>query len=259
MLNLKCINFELHEDGIAFVNLNNKPVNALNKNLINDLISIVNYLETNKKCRLVIFRSLQKHFSAGADLKERKSMDSNQTFKFLDKVNSIFNRIENLQIPTIASINGAALGGGLELALCCDIRIASENSYVGLPETSLGIIPGAGGIFRLSKIIGMSKSKYWVFTAQKFTTESAYEDGVIDFMSKDDELLGVTLELAQEILENAPLAIKASKLLFNNISLDSKDLNKLQKKSYSLVIDTEDKKEAIKAFLSKRKPSWKGE
>mgnify|MGYP001158657246 FL=1 len=259
MLNLKCINFELHEDGIAFVNLNNKPVNALNKNLINDLISIVNYLETNKKCRLVIFRSLQKHFSAGADLKERKSMDSNQTFKFLDKVNSIFNRIENLQIPTIASINGAALGGGLELALCCDIRIASENSYVGLPETSLGIIPGAGGIFRLSKIIGMSKSKYWVFTAQKFTTESAYEDGVIDFMSKDDELLGVTLELAQEILENAPLAIKASKILFNNISIDSKDLNKLQKNSYSLVIDSEDKKEAIKAFLSKRKPSWKGE
>ena len=259
MLNLKCINFELHEDGIAFVNLNNKPVNALNKNLINDLISIVNYLETNKKCRLVIFRSLQKHFSAGADLKERKSMDSNQTFKFLDKVNSIFNRIENLQIPTIASINGAALGGGLELALCCDIRIASENSYVGLPETSLGIIPGAGGIFRLSKIIGMSKSKYWVFTAQKFTTESAYEDGVIDFMIKDDELLGVTLELAQEILENAPLAIKASKILFNNISIDSKDLNKLQKNSYSLVIDSEDKKEAIKAFLSKRKPSWKGE
>ena len=259
MLNLKCINFELHEDGIAFVNLNNKPVNALNKNLINDLISIVDYLETNKKCRLVIFRSLQKHFSAGADLKERKSMDSNQTFKFLDKVNSIFNRIENLQIPTIASINGAALGGGLELALCCDIRIASENSYVGLPETSLGIIPGAGGIFRLSKIIGMSKSKYWVFTAQKFTTESAYEDGVIDFMSKDDELLGVTLELAQEILENAPLAIKASKILFNNISIDSKDLNKLQKNSYSLVIDSEDKKEAIKAFLSKRKPSWKGE
>ena len=150
------------------------------------------------------------------------------------------------------------MGGGLELALCCDIRIASENSYVGLPETSLGIIPGAGGIFRLSKIIGMSKSKYWVFTAQKFTTESAYEDGIIDFMSKDDELLGVTLELAQEILENAPLAIKASKLLFNNISIDSKDLNKLQKNSYSLVIDSEDKKEAIKAFLSKRKPSWKG-
>ena len=104
----------------------------------------------------------------------------------------------------------------------------------------------------------MSKSKYWVFTAQKFTTESAYEDGVIDFLSKDDELLGVTLELAQEILENAPLAIKASKLLFNNISTDSKDLNKQQKSSYSLVIDSEDKKEAIKAFLSKRKPSWKG-
>ena len=110
--------------------------------------------------------------------------------------------MKNFPSPTIASINGAALGGGLELALCCDFRIASENAYVGLPETSLGIIPGAGGIIRLSNLIGVSKSKYWIFTAQKFSSESAHQDGVIDFISKDNELLGVTLEIAQEILES---------------------------------------------------------
>lgn len=258
MLNLKYIKYELHEDGIGFINLNNKPVNALNNDIINDLSIIIDHIENEKKCRLVIFRSLQKHFSAGADLKERQKMSSTQTTEFLDNLNSLFNKIENLSIPTIASINGAALGGGLELALCCDIRIASESSYVGLPETSLGIIPGAGGIYRLANLIGLPKSKYWVFTAQKFKTDSAYQDGVVDFISKDNELLGVTLEVAQEILENAPLAIKASKLLFNQVSKNFNDLTKLQKKAYSLVINSEDKKEAIKAFLSKQKPLWKG-
>ena len=258
MLNLKCAKYELHEDGIGFINLNNSPVNALSKQFVSDLASIIDHIENDNKCRLIIFRSLQKHFSAGADLKERKNMTSDQTITFINEVNSIFDRIENLSIPTIASINGAALGGGLELALCCDLRIASENSYVGLPETSLGIIPGAGGLYRLAKLIGLPKSKYWIFTAQKFNAESAYGDGVIDFMSKDEELLGVTLEISQEILENAPLAIKASKTLFNEIFKDANDLRELQNKAYSSVIDTEDKKEAIKAFLSKRKPSWKG-
>ena len=259
MLKLKNIKYEIHDDGIAFINLNNNPVNSLNIETIEDLYKVINDIKKNKKCRLVIFRSLQKHFSAGADLKERKKMTSNETTEFLKKVNKLFNQIEDLPVPTIASIHGAALGGGLELALCCDFRIASEDSMLGLPETSLGIIPGAGGIFRLSKIIGLSKSKYWVFTAQKFSSESAYNDGVIDFLSKDNELLGVTLEVAQEILDNAPLAIKASKSLFNSQYKDSKTLTKLQKDAYSTVIDTKDKKEALKAFGEKRKPKWKGE
>ena len=259
MLKLKNIKYEIHDDGIAFINLNNNPVNSLNIDIIEDLYKVINDIKKNKKCRLVIFRSLQKHFSAGADLKERKKMTSNETTEFLKKVNKLFNQIEDLPVPTIASIHGAALGGGLELALCCDFRIASEDSMLGLPETSLGIIPGAGGIFRLSKIIGLSKSKYWVFTAQKFSSESAYNDGVIDFLSKDNELLGVTLEVAQEILDNAPLAIKASKSLFNSQYKDSKTLTKLQKDAYSNVIDTKDKKEALKAFGEKRKPKWKGE
>ena len=258
MLKIKNIKYEIHDDGIAFINLNNSPINSLNIDTINDLSKVIDDIKLNKKCRLVIFRSLQKHFSAGADLKERKEMSSKDTELFLKKINKVFNEIEILEIPTIASIHGAALGGGLELALCCDFRIASEHSLVGLPETSLGIIPGAGGIFRLSKLIGLSKSKYWIFTAQKFSSESAHNDGVIDFLSKEEELLGVTLEIAQEILNNAPLAIKAAKNLFNNQYKNSSDLLKLQQEVYSTIMETEDKKEALKAFLEKRKPKWKG-
>ena len=185
-------------------------------------------------------------------------METEKGNPFLDKVNILFHKISDIKVPTFSFINGGCLGGGLELALCCDFRVAAENSLLGLPETSLGIIPGAGGIFRLSKISGASKAKYWVFTAQKFSPEAAYKDGVVDFLSKEDELLGVTLEVAQEILENAPLAIKASKTLFNSYFDFNKDLNKIQKEAYSIVVDSKDKKEAIDSFLSKRKPNWKG-
>lgn len=257
MLNLNYIKYEMHDDGIAFINLNNKPVNALSIELIDELENVIEHLYNEPKCRLVIFRSLQKHFSAGADLKQRKKMTIQKTNDFLDKINKVFNKIQNFPMPTIASINGAALGGGLELALCCDFRVASENSYVGLPETSLGIIPGAGGIIRLSNLIGLSKSKYWIFTAQKFSSESAQDDGVIDFISKDNELLGVTLEIAQEILDNAPLALKAAKNLFNKYLESSSKLYAFQKDCYATVTDSQDKMEAIDAFLMKRKPQWK--
>ena len=184
-------------------------------------------------------------------------MPKKATLSFLEKINKLFNDIEDLNVPTIASINGAALGGGLELALCCDFRIATQNSILGLTETSLGIIPGAGGIFRLSKIIGLSKAKYWIYTAQKFSAENAYNDGLVDFIAKDEELLGVTLEISQEILENSPLAINASKKVLNNFLNDRENFEKIQREAYLKVIDSEDKKEALKAFLEKRKPNWK--
>ena len=253
MLNLKYIKYEIHDDGIAFINLNRKPVNALNIIILNELNKVIDDIEKKSRCRLVIFRSLQKHFCAGADLSERKTMSQKETIFFLKTINNLFNKIENLEIPTIGSINGAALGGGLELSLCCDFRIASQDAILGLTESSLGIIPGAGGLFRLSNIIGLSKAKYWVYTAQKFSCENAYSDGLIDFISKDDELLGVTLEISQEILDNAPLSIKSSKKLLNDSFIKFEDK---QLKEYLKIIDSNDKKEGLKAFLEKRKPKW---
>ena len=257
MLNFNLIKYEIHDDGIAFVNLNRKPVNAINLKLLKELDKIINDIKKNPKCKLVIFRSLQEHFSAGADLIERKNMTNQDTLSFLEKINNLFNKIENLSIPTIASINGAALGGGLELALSCDFRIANETAILGLTETSLGVIPGAGGIFRLLNIIGLSKTKYWIYTAQKFSSDNAYNDGLIDFISKDEELLGVTLEIAQEILENAPLAIKASKELLNDSIMNKERFDEIQLEKYLKVINSTDKKEGLKAFEEKRKPKWK--
>ena len=151
MLNLEYIKYEIHDDGIAFINLNREPVNAINLKLLKELDKVIDDIKKTSKCRLVIFRSLQKHFCAGADLIERKVMSKNKTLSFLEKINDLFDRIEHLEIPTICSINGAALGGGLELALCCDFRVANQKAVLGLTETSLGIIPGAGGTQRLPR------------------------------------------------------------------------------------------------------------
>ncbi len=256
MFELNYIKYEIHDDGVAFINLNRNSVNSINIKYINELDKVINDISNSQNVKIVVFRSLQKHFCAGADLKERKNMTEQETLEFIEKINQTFNKIEDLKIPTIASIHGAALGGGLELALCCDFRVASEGSLLGLTETSLGIIPGAGGIFRLLNLIGLSKSKYWIFSAQKFSPEKAYEDGVVDFLSKNDELLGVTLELAQEVLENSPNAIKVSKEMISQIKKNrTKDLM-VQFESYKKVFTSKDKKEALKAFIEKRKPNW---
>lgn len=257
MFNFKYLKYDIHDDGVTFINLNRKPVNAINIELLDELNKVLDDIKSRSDIRVVIFRSLQKHFSAGADLKERSSMNDQDTLKFIDIINEVFNKIEDLKIPTIASINGVALGGGLELALCCDFRIASQNSILGLTETSLGIIPGAGGIFRLINLIGKNKSKYWIFTAQKFSSENAYQEGVIDFISSDEELLGTTLELSQEILDNSPSAIIQAKSFINNIFNDRVKLLKLQLEYYKKVYKSDDKVEALKAFLDKRKPNWK--
>ena len=257
MFNFKYLKYDIHDDGVTFINLNRKPVNAINIELLAELNKVLDDIKSRSDIRVVIFRSLQKHFSAGADLKERSSMNDQDTLKFIDIINEVFNKIEDLKIPTIASINGVALGGGLELALCCDFRIASQNSILGLTETSLGIIPGAGGIFRLINLIGKNKSKYWIFTAQKFSSENAYQEGVIDFISSDEELLGTTLELSQEILDNSPSAIIQAKSFINNIFNDRVKLLKLQLEYYKKVYKSDDKVEALKAFLDKRKPNWK--
>jgi enoyl-CoA hydratase/carnithine racemase len=259
MLNLNYIKYEVHKDGTAFVNISRNHVNSINIKLLEDLDIVVNDISGNSNCKVVIFRSSQKHFCAGADLKERKDMNEKETFDFLSKINNVFDSISNLPCPTICSINGAALGGGLELALSCDFRIASDTACVGLTETSLGVIPGASGIYRLFHLIGSSKSKYWVFTAQKFSAAVAHEDGVIDIITSEEELLGTTLEVAQEILDNAPLAIKYSNQIFKSLRVNKSAFDKEQKEAYKKVINTKDKSEAITAFFEKRKPKWKNE
>ena len=114
-------------------------------------------------------------------------------------------------MPTIAAINGYCLGGGTELSLCCDFRVAEDSAFLALPEVGLGIIPGAGGTQRLPRLIGISKAKYWIYSARKFSSEEAFIDGVVDFLSPDGEVLETAIDLASELIVNAPLALRASK------------------------------------------------
>ena len=164
-----------------------------------------------------------------------------------------------MPFPTISSIKGAVLGGGFELALCCDFRVAEDSSILGLPEASLGIIPGAGGTQRLPRLIGPSKAKYWIYSARKFSAEEAFIDGVVDFLSPDGEVLERGIYLANELMQSAPLSLRASKYAISKGSLLSLDDGlKVEKDAYRMTLHSKDRAEGIKAFTQKRQPKWLG-
>ena len=240
--------------------LDNPPVNALSKELIMELNESLDWLEKNDNFSLVVIIGENKHFCAGADLKERQSMNDDEVSAFVGSVSDTFHRIAEISSPTLAGINGTCFGGGLELALACDFRVMSDQGFIGLKETSLGIIPGAGGTQRLPRLMGVSKAKYWIFSGQSFTPEEALEDGVIDWLVASDDLKTAIDEITKDIVCNAPLALKAAKRAINEgLDLPMKDGLKTENNNYKKIINTEDRREALKAFLEKRTPRWKGE
>ncbi len=249
----------IQSDGLVFVTIDRPPMNALSIKLISELHTVVNVLKKNKDIRCVILHSSHKNFCAGADLKERKILSLDDAGETLDSINNCFNAFESIPVPTIAAINGYCLGGGTELSLCCDFRVLEENAIIGLPEVSIGIIPGAGGTQRLPKIIGLSTAKYWIYSARKFTAEEALEDGVADFLSTEGELLETAIELAEEIMANAPISIRSAKqAIGDGTSVTFTKGMQTERKAYNLTLNSKDRKEALKAFTDKRKPKWQG-
>ncbi len=256
----KFTEFKIVSDHIGILTLSRGPLNALSSDF---LIEITNKIKDilNSKCRVLIINSGLDNFSVGADLKERKIMSKSQSKEALNIFNDCFNSIEDLDVPTICLINGYCLGGGTELSLSCDIRIGSNDSIIGLPETSIGIIPGAGGTFRLPRIIGVQNAKYWIYTAKKFNAVEAKKFGFIINNVDKDELLNSGLTIANDILKNAPIAVKSSKKAINN-SLFEKDRNftlKIERENYNKSLNTNDRDEALDAFINKRKPVWNNE
>ena len=256
----KFTEFKIVSDHIGILTLSRGPLNALSSDF---LIEITNKIKdiVNSECRVLIINSGLDNFSVGADLKERKIMSKSQSKEALNIFNDCFNSIEDLDIPTICLINGYCLGGGTELSLSCDIRIGSNDSIIGLPETSIGIIPGAGGTFRLPRIIGVQNAKYWIYTAKKFNSVEAKKFGFIINNVDKEELLDSGLAIANDILKNAPIAVKSSKKAINN-SLFEKDRNctlKIERENYNKSLNTNDRDEALDAFINKRKPVWNNE
>ena len=249
--------FNIQNDGLAFLTLNSEPVNALSNDFVKSLAELFDEISSDSKIKVLIISSSIKHFCAGADLKERSDLSPEEIKINVTSIRECFNRLESLPFPTIAAIQGSALGGGLELALCCDFRIAEDSAMLGLTETSLAIIPGAGGTQRLPRLIGLSRAKYWIYSARKFSAEEAFVDGAIDFLSNKGELLETAIDLADELMENAPLALRASKFAISNgFHLPLNDALRVEEEGYQMILNSADRIEALNAFSEKRSPKW---
>ncbi|RSK49134.1 enoyl-CoA hydratase-related protein [Bacillus canaveralius] len=250
------------EGHIAVVTLNREDaLNAFNYETLAELETLVEEIRVNKEIRVVIFTGAgEKAFSVGADLKERKTLTEQEVKRNLYKINEVFNLIDQLPQPTIAAINGYAFGGGMELALACDIRIGAEGTQMGLTETSLAIIPGAGGTQRLPRLIGQSKALELILTARRLTSEEAYEYGLLNKISKREQLQADCLAMAESMLNNGPIALQQAKFAIKNgMNTDLQTGMQIERKAYEITIPTADRLEALQAFSEKRKPEYKGE
>jgi enoyl-CoA hydratase/carnithine racemase len=248
-------------DGIAVLTLNRAEVmNSFNFALLQALKEQIEAFKFNNNIRVVIITgSGQKAFCAGADLKERTTYSELQVKTFIFTIRNLFTSIEHLNKPVIAAINGVALGGGTELALACDIRIASMNALMGLTETRLAIIPGAGGTQRLPRLIGRGKAKELIFTGRRVDAREALQIGLVNQICEQESLLDECLKMAAMICEAGPIAIEQAKYAINyGLETDLHTGLGIESNAYWVTIPTEDRLEGLSAFQEKRKPVYKG-
>ncbi|SJL01758.1 related to Enoyl-CoA hydratase [Armillaria ostoyae] len=250
--------------GVTCLSLNRpQSKNAISMRMLQDIRKSLETVHFDKSVRVLIVRSTTVgSFCAGADLIERRTMSQDQVAKFLVDLRAALGQLESLPMPTIAAIDGPALGGGLELSLACDLRVAGSSvTKIGLPETALGIIPGAGGTQRATRILGVSKAKDLIFTARMLSAPEALEWGLVDYVSSpESNAFERALTLAKTISSNAPLALRAAKQAISR----SEDLSletglDFERASYEPLLSTSDRLEALEAFKEKRRPIFKGE
>lgn len=245
------------ENKISVITINRPSnLNALNSKTIQELSEAFENLEKDPEVRVIILTgSGEKSFVAGADIKEFSDFGQKEAEELArNGHNSLFNKIENLSKPVIAAVNGFALGGGLELAMACHIRYASENAKLGLPEVTLGLIPGYGGTQRLPKLVGKGIANEMIFSAKMITAQRAKEIGLVNDVFTLEELLNKTKENAATIAQNSPMAI-AKAISAVNLSDTDKGFD-TEIKYFGEVFELEDKKEGVTAFLEKRKPNF---
>lgn len=249
------------EDHIAVITLNRPDArNALSRALLTELYTVIKEVNTDSSIHCIILTgSGTKAFCAGADLKERKGMPDDEVIGCVEQIGDVVTAIENMKMPVIGLLNGAAFGGGLELALGCDIRVAARHAKMGLTETSLAIIPGAGGTQRLPRLIGMGKAKKMIFSARAISAEHAFKIGLVEEIVETEELMEEGLRLARVIAANGPVALKQAKTSINHGNqMDIHNALVLERQCYKETIPTTDRQEGLIAFQEKRKPAYKG-
>lgn len=248
--------------GIVLLGLDRPAAkNALGRQLMAEFRQALADLRFDTAARVVVLHSLVPGvFCAGADLKERAGMAPEETAAFVHGLRSAFTGLEDLPMPVIAALEGAAFGGGLELALAADLRVAGADAKLGLVETALAIIPGAGGTQRLPRLIGASRAKELIFTARRIGAEEAGRLGLVDRLAPAGQALDAALALAREILPNGPLALRMAKLAVNQgLGLELGAGLAFEQACYAQVIPTKDRLEGLAAFREKRRPQYQGD
>jgi len=255
------VKIETKED-IAILTIDRpKVLNALNSETIAEIRSALAEIKTNDAIRVLIITGAgEKAFVAGADIGEIKKLGLQDGFEYVRAGNQMNHDIETLGKPTIAAVNGLALGGGCELALACTLRVVSETAKIGLPELSLGVIPGYGGTQRLARLIGKEKAHWYILTGDMIVASKAVDIGLASLMVKPEELMEKTIAVAKKIAAKAPIAVKmALYALKYGTEVDLETGILLESALATITINSKDKDEGIAAFFEKRKPEYKGE
>jgi enoyl-CoA hydratase/carnithine racemase len=250
-----------HRPPFLILTLNRPQVrNALNSELLEELDLAIDEAGILEGLRvLIITGGGDKAFCAGADLKERLTMSESEVRSFLSAIRRLLIKIEDLPLPVVAAINGFALGGGTELALACDLRVAVADATLGLTETRFAIIPGAGGTQRLPRLVGTPLAKELIYTGRQLTAQEALAKGLVNRIAASDKLMDDCLEMAGEIAKAGPIAVAQAKFAINK----GQDVElhtglAIEASAYEACIPTEDRIEGLKAFQEKRQPTYKG-
>lgn len=232
-----------------------KALNALNSEVLADLEAAIDAIDLDATRCVVLTGAGQKSFVAGADIGEMSTLTKAEGEAFGKKGNDVFRKLETLPIPVIAAVNGFALGGGCELSLSCDIRLASENAVFAQPETGLGITPGFGGTQRLARTINVGKAKEMLYAGTKVKADEALSLGLVNAVYPAEELMGAAMKLAEKIARNAPIAVRASKKAVNDgLQVNIDEAIVIEEKLFGSCFETEDQKNGMAAFVEKRKP-----
>ena len=251
------------ERGIAVLTLNRpETFNSWNQKMRDELRDAVRDLVADDALRVLVVTGTGRAFSAGEDVRGMQGLAAIGTRGFrrvVRGIHNVFDEIEAIEVPVIAAINGVAAGGGMELALSCDFRIASETAKLGFPENNVGLIPGSGGCSRLVKLVGIAHAKRLVMTGEMITAKRALEIGLIEELLPADGLMPRAMELAAQLAAKAPLALGVAKIVLNNcLNVDPETGRNFERLGQSILKKTEDHIEGAKAFVEKRRPDFKG-
>ncbi|MEC1720617.1 enoyl-CoA hydratase/isomerase family protein [Schinkia azotoformans] len=244
------------EDRIAFITIDAPPVNALNEEVLHQLSITLDDIINSEIDVVIISGAGDKAFVAGADIREFSTLNKETGEELCKRGQSIFTKIERLPQPVIAAIDGFALGGGFELALACDFRIASSRSTFGFPEVKLGILPGYGGTQRLARLIGIGKAKQIIFSGEFFAAEEAFKFGLVEEITDESPLVKAK-EWAEKIKQRGSIAVEFAKKVINiGIDLPLAEGLELEARFFGELCETTDKNEGVTAFLEKRQPKF---